>query len=505
MDEKEFNPGEVIGIPQADDIQKVAEERKEKISNFQLNLNLDDAFGEMRPVPEKTETEISSYSEEVETSKEKDVSEIVTLGETPSAYNPFADDEENTSDTSSEQNPYSALEGFGDGEEFDPNAPIRLIDEEEEPVRKRIGSGEKKATSCLGALLYIVIVVAVSCVIAAFIMAGALDMLAFNKSTDQVDVSISEGATTAEIASILHDNDLISHPLIFRLFSKVTHSDGGYQSGVFTLSPHDGYQGIIEKLQAISERETVDVTLHEGWTLLEIAQELEDSGVCTATDFLGELKDGDFSDYEFVNSVPTIGEKGEEPYRIYRFEGYLFPDTYTFYKECSPHAVIEKFFDNFATKMDTTMKASLKAAGMTIDEAVTLASILQQEADNPVDMTKVSTVFQNRLADDGFPNLQSDTTMQYPMLFYPNLEEDSPIYKAYSTYVCDGLPTGPICNPGLDALNAVVNPCKDADIKNCYYFATDTSVEPSKTYYSETYDEHMSICYRYNIGIHASE
>lgn len=385
-------------------------------------------------------------------------------------------------------------------EPVDPNAPVRILDEEDDYEEIE----EKKRHSWTGVVFYLVCVLAVSCLLAFIGVTSALDLLGLNKSEREVDVQVPRGASTKEVAQVLHDNGLVSHPLIFRLFSRFTHSDGQYQSGVFTIASNAGYQGIIASLQSVGERETVDVTVPEGFNVLEIAQLLEEKEVCTAEEFLTELEEGDYSDYDFIAAIPAVGNGTDHPYRIYRLEGYLFPDTYTFYKQCSPGAVLEKFFDNFESRVDTKLKTGIKAMGMTLDEAITLASVVQMEADNTVDMAKIARVFHNRLADPAdFPHLQSDVTTEYVEHFQPGADKDNPTFKAYSTYICEGLPTGPISNPGLAALRAVAYPNDDADIVNCLYFATDTSVDPTITYYSETYEEHMSICYQHDIGIHA--
>lgn len=481
------------------EIEKAERERKKKVSSFHLNMDLDSEYGEYKNVDStevkeevKEFTDISSGNKDEKVLQdEKDIKDTRDGKKviTAESFNPFSEDAE-------------------DGmlyDEQDPNAPVRLTDEEEEYANedKVASKGERKATSCLSGLLYVVCVLAVSCVLAFFILTAILDMVGINKSAEQVDIQIPKGASTQQIAEILHDNDLISHPLFFRLFSKFTHSDGTYQSGVFTVAAKEGYQGLITALQNEGERESVDVTIPEGLTVKEIASLLEESGVCSAADFLTEIEQGDFSDYDFVKQVPKIGEGTDHPYRIYRLEGYLFPDTYTFYLECAPETVICKFFDNFEIKLDTKLRSAIKAAGMTIDEAVTLASVVQKEADNPTDMSKVSRVFQNRLGDlEDYPYLQSDVTTEYAGKFIPDIKQDNDTFKAYSTYDCKGLPTGPICNPGIAALNAVANPCSDEDIVDCYYFATDLEADPKVTYYSETYSEHMAICEKYGIGVH---
>ena len=446
------------------------------------------------------------------------VEEDVSVEEAPVEETPaFADEElaalpeEEAEETALEPEPEPVSEP-----EIDPNAPVRILDEEDEeepldpnaPVhideQEEYEEEERKRISCMGMIFYLVCVLAVSCVLAFIGVTGALDMLGLNKSEREVDVAIPRGANTKQVAEVLHDNGLVSHPLLFRLFSKFTHADGQYQSGVFTLASNEGYQGIISDLQSVGERETVDVTIPEGYNVLEIANLLEENEVCGSQEFLTELEEGDYSDYDFIAAIPDVGTGTDHPYRIYRLEGYLFPDTYTFYKACSPEAVLEKFFDNFETRVDTKLKTGIKAMGLTLDEAVTLASVVQMEADNTVDMAKIARVFHNRLGSPSeFPHLQSDVTTEYVEHFQPGAGKDNPSFQAYSTYICEGLPTGPISNPGLAALRAVAYPNDDADIINCFYFATDTSVDPTITYYSETFDEHMAICYKYDIGVYA--
>lgn len=444
-----------------------------------------------------------------ETVEDAPAEEDVSAEETPA----FADEE--LAALPEEEAEETALEPKPEPE-IDPNAPVRILDEEDEeepldpnaPVHidewEEYEEEERKRLSCMGMIFYLVCVLAVSCVLAFIGVTGALDMLGLNKSEREVDVAIPRGANTKQVAEVLHDNGLVSHPLLFRLFSKFTHADGQYQSGVFTLASNEGYQGIISDLQSVGERETVDVTIPEGYNVLEIAKLLEENEVCGSQEFLTELEEGDYSDYDFIAAIPEVGAGTDHPYRIYRLEGYLFPDTYTFYKQCSPEAVLEKFFDNFDTRVDTKLKTGIKAMGLTLDEAVTLASVVQMEADNTVDMAKIARVFHNRLGSPAeFPHLQSDVTTEYVEYFQPGAGKENPSFQAYSTYICEGLPTGPISNPGLAALRAVAYPNDDDDIINCFYFATDTSVDPTVTYYSETFDEHMAICYRYDIGVYA--
>ena len=464
-------------------------ERQQKAADFHLHLNLDDEFGDLLPR--------GTASSGVSGQTDAILTEVVKKAAAQSAQSD-APATEPESEAQSESKP-----------KWDP--PVRITDEEdipdepEEPHHPKKNDKYSRMRGCLRTFVYFLAVIAVSFVLAYFIVAGALDMLGFNKSASKVDVTVPDGATTKQVADILYENDLISQPLIFRLFAKVTHADGSFQAGVFTLAANQGYQGLIASLQTV-EREEVSVTFREGLTVREVANLLEENDVCSAEDFLLELEEGDFSDYDFVAGIPKTGTGSDHPYRIYRLEGYLFPDTYTFYTNSSPHTAVCKFLDGFEMRVDTKLRTAIKAAGMSLDDAIILASILEQEADNSEDMVKVARVFLNRLSEpDEFPHLQSDATAEYVTGIYHTLDKSSPITQAYNTYVCTGLPTGPICNPGLMTLRSVVYPSEDPDIVNCYYFATDTSVDPSVTYYSETYEQHMAICNEHGLGVHGEE
>lgn len=455
--------------------EKLEQVRQSKVADFHLHLNLDEEFGDAAELPVMRETQEA---------------------EEPSASAPL--EEPTTSDTMQFATPIAE----GASSKAEPAKPSAAAANGAAPRKGKKGKDARTAVGCAGGMLYVIGVLATSMILAFFIVSGALDFLGITKSDALVDVTIPENATTAQVADILKENGLISQKLTFRLYSGLTGADDGYQSGMFTLSGTMGYKGLIEKMQALAERQTVDVTFPEGLTVLEIAQKLEDNGVCSSEDFLRTLANGDFSDYMFIKDVPQIGEGTQNPYRIYRLEGYLYPDTYTFYVGSSPESAIRKFLDNFEVRVDASVRSAIKAYGLTLDEAITLASMVQREADNRTDMEKISRVFQNRLRDENFLHLQSDPTMNYASLFFDGLDENSPIEAAYNTYVCVGLPTGPICNAGADALNAVLHPSEDEEIMNCYYFATDMDADPPVTYYSETYAQHVEICQEYGIGIY---
>lgn len=233
---------------------------------------------------------------------------------------------------------------------------------------------------------------------------------------------------------------------------------------------------------------TVRVTVPEGYTVDKIAALMEESGVCSAEEFRTAVQNGDFSDYPFVADIPLSNENGEDNGRFYRLEGYLFPDTYEFYRNCGGEAAVRRFLANFSRKAES-FEDALAQSGLTLDEAVTLASIIQWEVGYPAEMDRVSRVLWNRLESPDYPRLQCDVTKKYLRELVAN--GFSPNEAVYDTYVCRGLPVGAINNPGLDALTAAVSPSSEEDCADCYFFVTDA--KHNAVYYSKTYAQHLAV------------
>lgn len=204
---------------------------------------------------------------------------------------------------------------------------------------------------------------------------------------------------------------------------------------------------------------TVKITVPEGFTLPQVAARLEANGVCGADEFIKAAQTYDFSYYSIVAKIP------DDPNRCYKLEGYLYPDTYEFYVGMKPQDAVGKFLRNAENQIGSKYSYS----GMTTDQMVTLASIIEREADDPDDMKKVSSVFHNRLKIGMI--LQADSTRDYCNLYLVPKFGDK-YNKYYNTYPnrSPGLPVGPISNPGTNALYAAAHPA-DTDY---LYFATGT-------------------------------
>lgn len=231
-----------------------------------------------------------------------------------------------------------------------------------------------------------------------------------------------------------------------------------------------------------SGHETVRLTFPEGSTVAEIAKILEEGGVCSAEDFRLIADD--------ANLLAEFGFEVENPQnRTFALEGYLFPDTYDFYVGEGSSMAIGRFLSNSQNKYSELLE-SCSEKGYTLDEILIIASVIQEEVGYPSEMGKVSSVIHNRLASVQYPKLQCDATGNYLKLHvrdYVSDEEYEAFVEAYDTYECKGLPEGPITNPGLDAINAALNP---ADTPY-YFFISDSE---NKYHYAETYSEHLELC-----------
>ena len=250
----------------------------------------------------------------------------------------------------------------------------------------------------------------------------------------------------------------------------------------------DGIPVLSTKSKTTLPDNTVTVTFPEGYTIVQIADKLEKNKVCSAQAFLDACK------------KPVNGIEIDNPDdRVFLLEGYIFPDTYEFYLESDAQSVVDKFIENYNSKVTVDMKTRAKSMGFTIDQIITLASIIQKECDKDIaECTNVSSVFHNRLKDPAsFSMLQSDVTTFYISENLKNIlgykseidfdgqnDKVKKYMELYSTYYCTGLPAGPICNPGTKAINAALNPA-DTDY---VYFLTDKSGE--HFYYASTIEKH---------------
>ena len=309
-----------------------------------------------------------------------------------------------------------------------------------------------------------------------------------------VTVNIPEGADTKTVASILKDAGVIKYPGVFEKFakfriSKRSYLTGKYLSGEVTVNPLMNYDTLINTLSDYerSQRGTVRITIPEGLTVNEILALFEKNGVGKKEDFLDALQNHDY-DFKFCKNLTkeNLSEYRFDTNYSYRLEGYLFPDTYDFYLSENPVSAINKLLVNFNKKFEEEFYERCDELGMTVDEIITLASMIEKEGKNAEDYYLISSVFHNRLKNSAnFPYLNSDATLQYALAERSGpYGLDTSYDHPYNTYKYKGLPPGPICNPGTEAIYAALYPEKTS----YYYFYTKRNGE---TVYAKTFEEHQ--------------
>ncbi|MBR2522959.1 MAG: endolytic transglycosylase MltG [Clostridiales bacterium] len=275
-----------------------------------------------------------------------------------------------------------------------------------------------------------------------------------------VTVVINTGDSTSDIAERLYDAGLVSNTFIFSLLSKINGFDGSYVAGTHYLLNTFSYDELMYFLTL--EPASVKVTIPEGLTYQEIKQLLWDAGLTFDEAEMDECMNSTnlFVDYDFVSQIELNDD------RDYVLDGYLYPDTYIFDINASPESIIRKFLSNMDSKLYSDYYARAKKLGMSMDEVITLASIIQAETGRISDMMYISAVFHNRLNSSSEADhiLGSSATINYIIKTNggratlnhtsEQLNADSP----YNTYTHPGLPPGPICMPGNNAIAAALYP-----------------------------------------------
>lgn len=361
-----------------------------------------------------------------------------------------------------------------------PKSKLKTPVREKAPVHDESGGA---ASGVFKAIIYMTVVLLVSVVLAYAVIVIANDAFAFVKSDKAVEVVIPENATVANIADILGDAGVIEYPTLFKLFASFkketgTDEDGNsvFIPGTYTISPMNNYMQLLNAFKKQYTREVVWVTIPEGSTVEDIISILVDEyGIASRSEFIHAINEYDY-ELDFIADIDMTNG------RYYRLEGYLFPDTYQFYTDSSAETVVYRMLTNFRKKLSyigtDNCSERLAELGMTLDQVVTLASMIEKEVKYAVDYENVSSVFHNRLAAPAeFPRLDSDATTVYAIqmatgarpetLGAEELAFDSP----YNTRKVGGFPPSAIGNPGYEALYCAFYPAKT----NYYYFVADNS------------------------------
>lgn len=262
-----------------------------------------------------------------------------------------------------------------------------------------------------------------------------------------------------EISNDLKDNGIIRFARSWRSFMEKNYPDFVYINGEYEMTGGMTYEEIAEKLQNPDvSHKTVKVTVPEGSDVFQIAEILEKNNICTADDFYKAVSDKDY-DYDWIDELPDPDTVG------FVLEGFLFPATYDFGENSDARDVVNTMLAAFDDRLSDSILQQVDDSGYSLFEIVTLASIIQEEALSEDSKANISSVLHNRL-EQGI-KLQCDVTYYYgaKLLDYGFSRS---LYDTYYTYRCEGLPAGPISSPGLDMIEAALNP---TDTDYLYFFS----------------------------------
>lgn len=318
-----------------------------------------------------------------------------------------------------------------------------------------------------------------------------------------IEVTVQSNDSASKIASVLYEaggeegNGLISNKAVFKIYIDFVGKANKLQAGTYILSRNMDIPQIVDILTtetAESAIRTIRYRVPEGSTIYGVVKALNDAGLTIdEKEFLALCNDREKFDVYFQEKIP------EGDGRDFLLEGYLFPDTYDAYSNAKPETIITRMLVRFNEIFTAEYIERAQELDMTIDEVVTLASIIEREASADTDFPKVSAVFHNRLRAE--QKLESCATLQYvhkdqpPKLEYTAEEQRTP--SAYNTYLNAGLPVGPISNPSKRALEAALYPDETFIGEDYRYFCTQNPEETKELVFAKTYEEHQENVAKY--------
>ncbi len=294
-----------------------------------------------------------------------------------------------------------------------------------------------------------------------------------------VSISIPEGANSVQISEVLKENGLIKSKSYFlaRLF--VSPYRGKLRYGTFKIDKNASLNSIFKTLAKDgAKKNTVSVTIPEGYSVEMIEDKLISLGLCTKAEFEAALSEN--YDYDFLSAIPNSRDIK------YRLQGFLYPETYEFYADASAKTIIDTMLKEFEKQI-----LPLNIKNNTLFDIVTKASMIEREAKIDSERAIIAGVIENRLKQN--MRLQIDATVAYAVsdgrydrskIYYKDLEASS----KYNTYKYKGLPAGPICCPAIKSIIAAKSPL----LHKYLYYHTDTVKNDGSHIFTETFSQHTS-------------
>ena len=320
---------------------------------------------------------------------------------------------------------------------------------------------------------WLILFIAAVLLIGVSVYAGIVlsDSKGINLASD-TEITVDSGDGSAAVAQKLYNKGIIKYPFIFRMQSKLGGYDGKYLPGNAVITDGMSYNDIL-KLMISTIRNDKKITIPEGFTIAQIKARLSEEGLINEAEFDKALNPDDY-DYRFLKNLPE---------RKNKLEGYLFPSTYFISEEMSEHEIIDMMLREFDTQFKAEYYDRAEQMNLTVDQVITMASIIQGETDSETERAKVAGVFYNRINSD--MNLQSCATVQYILGERKAVLSvaDTQINSPYNTYINSGFPIGPICNPETACIEAALYP----EETDAFYFVQGRD---GKHIFSKTYEEH---------------
>ncbi|MDD5863560.1 MAG: endolytic transglycosylase MltG [Firmicutes bacterium] len=350
--------------------------------------------------------------------------------------------------------------------------------------KKRGGEGLFGIPHILVTIVWLALIVVIGVTLGRMIWVCASDVLAFGREDKPVTITIYESDTMEDITEKLYDAGLIRYRSLFNFYASISDAKEDIDPGIYDLNTRYDYHALVNMMSARSTREVVkNLLIPEGYTCRQIFALLEENRVCTAQDLASYAASGELKDYWFLENV----QRGDK----YCLEGFLFPDTYDFYKNSSPREVLEKLLDNFDHRFSEEMRAQIDNlnatvtdGSFTVREVTIVASLIEKETAAAGESPRIAGVIYNRLFRWDYPALLNiDAAIIYAQDGVSD-HIDTSLDSPYNTYRNVGLPPTPIANPGLASLQAALNP----EAHDYYYYVLNPATGMHQ--FSTTQEEH---------------
>lgn len=335
-----------------------------------------------------------------------------------------------------------------------------------------------------------------------YVLSNYINPVDMNDATP-IEVTIPSSSSASSIARILYGacgydkEGLISSTAAFKVYVDFVGKANSLKAGTYVFSKNMSVKQIVEELcEGNAPKATVTFTVPEGYTIVGIGKVLIEKGlISNEADLLEAARTGSaFTNFAFINDVASMSNVGS---RAYVLEGYLFPDTYEVYADASVETILIKMLNRFNEVFTDEYLTRAQQLNMTMDQVLTLASLIEREAQAPGDFAKVSAVFHNRLSQN-MP-LQSCASLSYVLgvTKYVFNEDERATDSLYNTYKYNGLPVGPVCNPGKAAIEAALYPNEEYLAGGYLYFCNQNPAETSELVFAKTYEEHQANVEKY--------